>query len=35
VQQADVEAAKASALSVEAAQKLKSEEPEVGSLAGS
>ena len=35
VQQADVEAAKASALSVEAAQKLKAEEPEVGSLAGS
>jgi oligopeptide/dipeptide ABC transporter ATP-binding protein len=34
VQQADVEAAKASALSVEAAQKLKAEQPEVGTLAG-
>ncbi len=34
VQQADVEAAKASALSVEAAKKLKEEKPEVSTLAG-
>ena len=33
VQQAEMEAAKASALSVEAARKLKAEEPEVGSVA--